>query len=326
MNNLAKQWEKIISDRESFSNSKELKDIFKQYDEKSYFNNFEYKHIYFNDFKRKSIGLSFSQFEYKNKNILIRHNGWYRKFFKIYLDLEKDVIYYRQYIPPFIIKKIRTDAYDSIFKKFSELLRTYEDPIEKARNVKFIKSIDNPIFKIKILVYKNKEDKTIYKCISEKGEFIVLEFDKYELISEWYTDRIWDRKNRFDKTEEIIKYVKKIHLNIPISNNQKEIIIETNSKLDKELYKLKTFVEEVNKKDLLRNNSQLENYYIKDINELVLNYDDLNDDTKNTLKENIDLLTKKLEDILNNSKKKEISSLDISANIMNKILKEDNFI
>lgn len=75
------------------------------------------------------------------------------------------------------------------------------------------------------------------------------------------------------------------------------------------------------------NNKTINDYFIKDLNELIINYDILDNKTRLILEENLKMLETKLKGMVKEQEEYDNSmELKISASTMNKLLKEDIYV
>ena len=151
--------------------------------------------------------------------------------------------------------------------------------------------------------------------------------------------RIMDCKyislNENERSLEMYKMSDKIHLiktpvkeeikQITVSTNKEDNkikIIKTNNKeMEEEIKIINKYIEEINENELLDTKNQINTYYIPEINKNLKNYIDLNDEYKDLLMENIELLKHELEDILNNKKKENTMQTEVGIKVMNRELK-----
>lgn len=140
-----------------------------------------------------------------------------------------------------------------------------------------------------------------------------IDLDKNYMLLEKYKILKNDELILSEKSQPLlIEQPKQKSVNIKIINN-------TNEDLKDDVYKINEYIKLMNEKELINENDLINKYYIPEINDLIQNYNELNENYKNKLKENIELLINKFELILKDT---DLNQKEIAIDVMNKKLKE----
>lgn len=155
----------------------------------------------------------------------------------------------------------------------------------------------------------------------------ILKFE--DLIS--FDDKYIDINNN----EEILKHfqVNDFVLNKPIEKEIKmiessegktdtnKLEIKRNEEFNENIDLINNYIKKINEEKLIDRDNVINTYYIPEINKNLKDYTNLNDEYKSLLKENIELLKNKLEDILNNKERENTMQTEVGIKVMNRELK-----
>ena len=212
-----------------------------------------------------------------------------------------------------------------MIEDINEMITNYKDIIERKTGFVFKNEIETDEHYL-FFYSKDNEELVCFKNEQKKLVYIILRDGKPYKICEDIEDGEKDIKkvSRYNKeiVNNILSSINQITIEDDIIAEKEETSLpEDNLLIESALSKDSAKINKLIKKLNTTNRKAIKTYYIDDLNRLILNYNKLDKDTKDIVKENIKLLKEKIDKTLEEQEQENTSLLKVDAVALNKLLK-----